>query len=94
MKKPVSELCVTTDDVGDTVGGGQHDNLEPVGIHHPAVGGMGRQTDIVVGFLDEVLGSGALVVEPDRQVQGASMLVSGTSLTKVAIGSLAASAPR
>jgi hypothetical protein len=39
---------------------GQHHDLEPVGIHHPAVGGMSRQAGIVVGFLDEVLGAGPL----------------------------------
>jgi hypothetical protein len=30
---------------------------------------MGRQTGVVVGFLDEVFSCGALVVEPDQQIQ-------------------------
>ena len=48
---------------------GQHCSLEPVGIHHPAIGGMSGQAGVVVGFLDEVLGRHALIVEPDGQIQ-------------------------
>jgi hypothetical protein len=49
---------------------GQHGDLEPVGVHDPAIGGMRRQASVVVGFLNEVLGAGTLVVEPDQQIQG------------------------
>ena len=40
-----------------------------VGVHPPAVGGMRRQHGIVVGFLHEVLRSGALVIEPQQPIQ-------------------------
>jgi hypothetical protein len=56
----------------------QHCNLEPVGIHHPAIGGMSGQAGVVVGFLDEVLGRRALVVEPDARSSGLSMSVTKT----------------
>ena len=31
---------------------GQHRDLKPVAVHHPAPGGMRRQPRIIVGFLD------------------------------------------
>jgi hypothetical protein len=48
---------------------GQHCDLEPVGIHYPTIGGMSGQAGVVVGFLDEVLGRRALVVESDGQIR-------------------------
>ncbi len=47
---------------------GQQGDLEPVGIHHPAVGGMRRQTGVVAGCLNEVLRARTLIVEPDGKI--------------------------
>jgi hypothetical protein len=44
---------------------GQHGDVEPVVVCHPAVRTMRGQAGIVIGFLDEVLGRGAMVVKPD-----------------------------
>ena len=48
---------------------GQHRDLEPVGVHHPAIRWMRRQTRIVIDFLDEVLSRRALIVEPHQRIQ-------------------------
>jgi hypothetical protein len=34
--------------------------LKPVGVHHPALGWVRRQTGVVVGFLDQILGRSEL----------------------------------
>ena len=47
---------------------GQHRDLKPVAVHHPAPGGMRRQPRIIVGFLDQVLGCSPLVVERHQRV--------------------------
>jgi hypothetical protein len=47
----------------------QHHDLEPVGVHHPALGRVRCQAGVVVGFLDQVLGRGAPAVEPHQRIQ-------------------------
>ena len=49
---------------------GQHGQLKMNAVDGPAPGRMGHQTRIVVGFLDQILGPSALIVEPHQQVDG------------------------
>ena len=48
---------------------GQHHDLEPVGIHHPALGGVRRQAGVVIRFLDQVLGRGSAPIESHQCIQ-------------------------
>ena len=43
---------------------GQHGQLKMIPVHVKAARGMGCQSGVIVGFFDQVLGSGPLVVEP------------------------------
>ena len=50
---------------------GQHRQLEVIAVHHPPPRGIRLQARIVVGFLDQVLRPGPLIVEPHQQIDGA-----------------------
>ena len=50
---------------------GQHCDLKLNAVHRPALGGMCSQPGIVVGFLDQVLGCGPLIVERHQYVDRA-----------------------
>ena len=45
----------------------EHGQLKMIPIHVKAAGGMGRQSRIIVGLFDQILGPSALVIEPHDQ---------------------------
>ena len=50
---------------------GQHGDLKMIAVHLPLMRGISRQTGVVIGFLNQILSSGPLIVEPHQGRDGA-----------------------